>query len=192
MITPLSFKGERMNIAVYCAASKSNCTAFDTKKEELGKWMAKHNHTLVYGGGNTGLMGVVATAVMNEGGEVIGVMPQFFVDREIAKQDITKLHIVDTMSQRKNQIIALSEVYIALPGGPGTLEEISEVVSWVRVGQTNGICIFYNMEGYYDHLEAFFDIMVEKNLLSKEDRRQIHFAKTLAEIEELIEAHKKR
>ena len=77
-------------------------------------------------------------------------------------------------------------MYIALPGGPGTLEEISEVVSWVRVGQTNGICIFYNMEGYYDHLEAFFDIMVEKNLLSKEDRRQIHFVKTLAEIEVII------
>ena len=76
-----------MNIAVYCAASQSNCPAFDTKTEELGKWMAKHNHTLVYGGGNTGLMGVVATAVMNAGGKVIGVMPQFFVDREIAKQD---------------------------------------------------------------------------------------------------------
>ena len=176
-----------MNIAVYCAASQSNCPAFDTKTEELGKWMAKHNHTLVYGGGNTGLMGVVATAVMNAGGKVIGVMPQFFVDREIAKQDITKLHIVDTMSERKNQMIALSEVYIALPGGPGTLEEIAEVVSWVRVGQTNGICIFYNMEGYYDHLEAFFDKMVETNLLSEEDRSQIHFAKTLAEIEAIIE-----
>ena len=186
MITSLSFKGERMNIAVYCAASQSNCPAFDTKTEELGKWMAKHHHTLVYGGGNTGLMGVVATAVMNEGGEVIGVMPQFFVDREIAKQDITKLHIVDTMSERKNQMIALSEVYIALPGGPGTLEEIAEVVSWVRVGQTNGICIFYNMEGYYDHLEAFFDKMVETNLLSKEDRSQIHFAKSLSEIEAII------
>jgi len=175
-----------MNIAVYCAASQSNSPAFDTKTEELGKWMAKHNHTLVYGGGNTGLMGVVATAVMNEGGEVIGVMPQFFVDREIAKQDITKLHIVDTMSERKNHMITLSEVYIALPGGPGTLEEIAEVVSWVRVGQTNGICIFYNMEGYYEHLEAFFDKMVETNLLSEEDRSQIHFAKTLAEIEAII------
>ena len=167
-----------MNIAVYCAASQSNCPAFDMKTEELGKWMAKHNHTLVYGG---------ATAVMKEGGKVIGVMPQFFVDREIAKQDITKLHIVETMSERKNQMIALSEVYIALPGGPGTLEEIAEVVSWVRVGQTNGICIFYNMEGYYDHLEAFFDKMVETNLLSIDDRSQIHFGKTLVEIEAIIE-----
>ena len=181
-----------MNIAVYCAASKSNCPEFAKKTEELGKWMAQNHHTLVYGGGNTGLMGVVATAVMNEDGEVIGVMPQFFVDREIAKQDITKLHIVDTMSERKNQMIALSEVFIALPGGPGTLEEIAEVVSWVRVGQTNGICIFYNMEGYYDHLEAFFDKMVEANLLSEEDRSQIHFAKSLSEIATLIEAYKKR
>ena len=136
-----------MNIAVYCAASQSNCLTFDDRTEELGNWIAKKNHTLVYGGGNTGLMGVIATSVMESGGQVIGVMPQFFVDREIAKEDITKLHIVETMSERKNKMIKLSEVYIALPGGPGTLEEIAEVVSWVRVGQTNGICIFYNMKG---------------------------------------------
>ena len=181
-----------MNIAVYCAASQSNGSTFDERAEELGKWMAQKNHTLVYGGGNTGLMGVVATSVMKSGGEVIGVMPQFFVEREIAKKDITKLHIVETMSERKNKMIELSEVYIALPGGPGTLEEIAEVVSWVRVGQTNGICIFYNMEGYYDHLEAFFSHMVTTNLLSQEDRKQIYFVKSLEEIEKLIENYEKR
>ena len=181
-----------MNIAVYCAASQSNVSTFYERTEELGNWIAKKNHTLVYGGGNTGLMGVVASAVMQTGGEVIGVMPQFFVDREIAKKDISKLHIVETMSERKNKMIELSEAYIALPGGPGTLEEIAEVVSWVRVGQTNGICIFYNMEGYYNHLEAFFNHMVMTNLLSKEDRGQIHFAKSLEEIEKLIENYEKR
>ena len=180
-----------MNIAVYCAASQSSLS-FDEKTEELGNWIAKKNHTLIYGGGNTGLMGVVASAVMQTGGEVIGVMPQFFVEREIAKKDITKLHIVETMSERKNKMIELSEVYIALPGGPGTLEEIAEVVSWVRVGQTNGICIFYNMQGYYDHLEAFFNHMVTTKLLSKEDRNQIHFVKSLEEIEKLIENYEKR
>ena len=180
-----------MNIAVYCAASQSSLI-FAEKTEELGLWIANMNHTLVYGGGNTGLMGIVATAVMQTGGQVIGVMPQFFVDREIAKKDITKLHIVETMSERKNKMIELSEVYIALPGGPGTLEEIAEVVSWVRVGQTNGICIFYNMEGYYDHLEAFFNHMVTTNLLSQEDRNQIYFAKSLQEIKTLIENYEKR
>ena len=181
-----------MNIAVYCAASQSNVSTFYERTEELGNWIAKKSHTLVYGGGNTGLMGVVATSVMKSGGEVIGVMPQFFVEREIAKKDITKLHIVETMSERKNKMIELSEVYIALPGGPGTLEEIAEVVSWVRVGQTNGICIFYNMEGYYDHLEAFFNHMVTTKLLSKEDRNQIHFVKSLEEIEKLIKNYEKR
>ena len=181
-----------MNIAVYCAASQSNCSTFDERTEELGKWMAQKNHTLVYGGGNTGLMGIVATAVMQTGGQVIGVMPQFFVDREIAKKDITKLDIVETMSERKNKMIELSEAYIALPGGPGTLEEIAEVVSWVRVGQTNGICIFYNMEGYYNHLEAFFNHMVTTNLLSQEDRNQIYFVTNLEEIEKLIENYEKR
>lgn len=181
-----------MNIAVYCAASQSNDSTFAESTEELGNWIAKKNHTLIYGGGNTGLMGVVATSVIKSGGEVIGVMPQFFVEREIAKKDITKLHIVETMSERKNKMIELSEVYIALPGGPGTLEEIAEVVSWVRVGQTNGICIFYNMQGYYDHLEAFFNHMVTTKLLSKEDRNQIHFVKSLEEIEKLIENYEKR
>ena len=181
-----------MNIAVYCAASQSNDLTFDERTEELGNWIAKKNHTLVYGGGNTGLMGMIATSVMKSGGEVIGVMPQFFVEREIAKKDITKLHIVETMSQRKNKMIELSEVYIALLGGPGTLEEIAEVVSWVRVGQTNGICIFYNMEGYYDNLEAFFNHMVTTNLLSKKDRKQIYFVKSLEEIEKLIENYEKR
>ena len=180
-----------MNIAVYCAASQSSLS-FAEKTGELGLWIANMNHTLVYGGGNTGLMGVVASAVMQTGGEVIGIMPKFFVEREIAKKDITKLHIVETMSERKNKMIELSEVYIALPGGPGTLEEIAEVVSWVRVGQTNGICIFYNMEGYYDHLEAFFNHMVTTNLLSKEDRDQIYFVKSLEEIEKLIENYEKR
>lgn len=181
-----------MNIAVYCAASQSNVSTFDERTEELGKWMAQKNHTLVYGGGNTGLMGIVATAVMQTGGQVIGVMPQFLVDREIVKKDITKLHIVETMSERKHKMIELSEAYIALPGGPVTLEEISEVVSWVRVGQTNGICIFYNMEGYYDHLEAFFNQMVTTKLLSQEDRNQIYFVKSLEEIEKLIENYEKR
>ncbi len=181
-----------MNIAVYCAASQSNVSTFDERTEELGDWIAKKNHILIYGGGNTGLMDIIATSVMKSGGEVIGVIPQFFVDREIAKKDITKLHIVETMSERKNKMIELSEAYIALPGGPGTLEEIAEVVSWVRVGQTNGICIFYNMEGYYDHLEAFFNHMVTINLLSKEDRGQIHFVKSLQEIEKLVENYEKR
>ena len=181
-----------MNIAVYCAASQSNDSTFDERTEELGSWIAKKNHTLVYGGGNTGLMGVVATSVIKSAGEVIGVMPQFFVEREIAKKDITKLYIVENMSERKNKMIELSEAYIALPGGPGTLEEIAEVVSWVRVGQTNGICIFYNIEGYYDHLEAFFNHMVTTKLLSKEDRGQIHFVKSLQEIEKLIENYEKR
>lgn len=93
-------------------------------------------------------------------------MPQFLVNREIAKQVITKLDIVETMSERKNKMIEFSKAYIALPGGPGTLEEIAEVVSWVRVGQMNGIFIFYNMKGYYDHLEAFLNHVVTTNLLS--------------------------
>ena len=181
-----------MKITVFCGANNGRNEAYKENAIELGKWIADNNHSLVYGGGKVGLMGIIADTVLENNSEVIGIMPQFLVDREISHTGITEFIIVDDMSVRKEKLVDLGDVFVALPGGPGTLEEIAEVVSWVRVGQTNGICIFYNMEGYYDHLEAFFNHMVTTNLLSKEDRNQIHFAKSLEEIEKLIENYEKR
>lgn len=108
----------------------------------LGEWIAKNNHTLVFGGGNAGLMGTIANTVIHNNGKTIGVMPTFLQQRELAHDKLDELIIVESMSERKEVILEKGDVCIALPGGPGTLEEITEVVSWSRVGQNKNPCIF--------------------------------------------------
>ena len=142
-----------MRITVFCGANNGKSELYKENAIELGKWIANKNHTLVYGGGKIGLMGVIADTVLENSGEVIGIMPQFLVDREISHKGITEFVIVDDMSERKTQLVDLGDAFIALPGGPGTLEEISQVISWVRVGKKDAPCILMNVNGYYDFLE---------------------------------------
>lgn len=175
-----------MKITVFCGANNGRNEAYKENAMEVGKWIATNNHTLVYGGGKIGLMGVIADTVLENRGEVIGIMPQFLVDREISHTGITEFIIVDDMSERKTKLVDLGDVFIALPGGPGTLEEISQVISWVRVGKKDAPCILMNVDGYYDFLEQYFDKMVEEGFLTKEDREQTLFAKNLVEMEEFI------
>ena len=175
-----------MRITVFCGANNGKSESYIKNATELGEWIADNNHTLVYGGGKIGLMGVIADTVLENRGEVIGIMPQFLVDREISHTGITEFIIVDDMSVRKAKLIDLGDVFIALPGGPGTLEEISQVISWVRVGKKDAPCILMNVDGYYDFLEQYFDKMVEEGFLTKEDREKTLFAKNLVEMEEFI------
>ena len=114
-----------MKITVFCGANNGGNEAYKENAIELGKWIADNNHTLVYGGGKVGLMGVIADTVLENNSEVIGIMPQFLVDREISHTGITEFIIVDDMSIRKDKLVDLGDVFVALPGGPGTLEEIS-------------------------------------------------------------------
>ena len=158
---------------------------------EVGKWIATNNHTLVYGGGKVGLMGIIADTVLEKNSEVIGIMPQFLVDREISHTGITEFIIVDDMSERKTKLVDLGDVFIALPGGPGTLEEISQVISWVRVGKKDTPCILMNVDGYYDFLEQYFDKMVKEGFLTKEDRARTLFAKSVSEMGEFIDNYNK-
>ncbi|WP_152656650.1 TIGR00730 family Rossman fold protein [Oceanobacillus sp. CFH 90083] len=175
-----------MHIAIYCGASLGIDPAYQEAAKRVGKWIAEKRNTLVYGGGKAGLMGVVADEVLANQGEVIGVIPEFLVERELSHPHLTTLEIVDSMTVRKNKMIALGDCYIALPGGPGTLEEITEVVSWARVGQNNNPCILFNQNGYYDSLARFYDDMVENGFLSKQDRERILFSDSLEEIEAFI------
>ncbi|WP_414046698.1 TIGR00730 family Rossman fold protein [Macrococcus equi] len=175
-----------MKIIVYCGASTGNETVFNDNAIELGKWIAENNHALVYGGGHVGLMGTIANTVLENGGEVIGVMPKFLADREISHPGLTELVIVDNMSERKNKILSLGDVCVALPGGPGTLEEIAEVISWSRIGQNDRPCILYNKSGYYDLLAGFFDNMVDKGFLTADDRERIAFVDSIEQIESVI------
>ena len=180
-----------MKITVFCGANNGRNEAYKENAMEVGKWIATNNHTLVYGGGKVGLMGIIADTVLEKNSEVIGIMPQFLVDREISHTGITEFIIVDDMSIRKEKLIGLGDVFVALPGGPGTLEEISQVISWVRVGKKDAPCILMNVDGYYDFLEQYFDKMVKEGFLTKEDRARILFAKSVSEMEEFIDNYNK-
>lgn len=176
-------------MAVYCGASLGNKTIYQEQTKELGQWMSQNGYDLVYGGGNVGLMGILADTVIEKGGKVIGIMPSFLLERELAHQHITEMHEVRDMHERKRKMIDLADCYLALPGGPGTLEEISEVVSWGRVGEHQNPCIFFNVDGYYDLLADFFDKMAADGFLTQTDREKIFFSDSLEEIQQFIDTY---
>lgn len=178
-----------MNITIYCGANIGNKDVYSQKAKEVAQWIANNHYTLVYGGGNVGLMGIVSNEVLANGGKVIGVIPKFLVDRELANPQVTELIVVESMPERKQCMIDKGNVFIALPGGPGTLEEIAEVISWARIGQNDKPCILFNVDGYYNSLEKMYDDMVTNGFLSKADRNKVLFSDNVKEIEEFIAAY---
>ena len=176
-----------MNISVYCGASLGNNELYVKAAKSLGKWIAEKGHTLVYGGGKVGLMGAIADEVLLHNGKVIGIIPTFLVEKEISHPNLTSLEVVHSMSERKNKMIELGNCFIALPGGPGTLEEISEVISWARIGQHQNPCILFNAGGYYDKLKEFYDEMVTNGFLTEADKKAMLFSNSFIEIEQYIE-----
>ena len=158
------------SICVFCGSSPGNDPAYAEAAQRLGRILAESDTTLVYGGGHVGLMGVVADAALGAGGEVIGVMPRSLVDREIGHKGLTKLHVVGSMHERKSLMSELSDGFVALPGGNGTLEEFFEVLTWAQLGEHYKPCGLLNVAGYYDPLLKVFDQMVEKDFLKKEHR----------------------
>ncbi|WP_073504839.1 TIGR00730 family Rossman fold protein [Staphylococcus succinus] len=179
-----------MNIIVYCGASKGNKEEYQNSAIQLGEWIAKNNHSLVFGGGNAGLMGILANTVIHNNGKTIGVMPTFLQERELAHDNLDELIIVESMSERKETILEKGDVCIALPVGPGTLEEITEVVSWTRVGQNDNPCIFFNTNHYYTLIQQFYDQMVSNGFLTQADRDKILFSNSFEEIEDFIKNYK--
>lgn len=175
-----------MNITVYCGASTGSEPIYKQKASELGEWMAAHGITLVYGGGRTGLMGKLANAVLANGGKVIGVIPEFLKTAEEVHTGLTKLITVETMSQRKEIMLNLGDAFIALPGGAGTLEEISEAISAARLGRHAKPCMLYNIRGCYDHLEKLFDHMVKAGFLNQAGREKANFVTSIGAIEKIL------
>jgi hypothetical protein len=161
------------SICVFCGSSPGNDPAYAEAAQRLGRILAESDTTLVYGGGHVGLMGVVADAALEAGGEVIGVMPRSLVDREIGHTGLTKLHVVRSMHERKALMSELSDGFIALPGGNGTLEEFFEVLTWAQLGEHGKPCGLLNVAGYYDPLLKVFDQMVEKNFLGGAHRELV-------------------
>ena len=175
-----------MNITVYLGASQGNDPALGRAVEELGRWIGESGHRLIYGGSKSGLMGVLADCVLNAGGEVIGVEPEFFMEQAVQHTGLTRLIVTKDMSERKAKMIELGQAFVAFPGGTGTLEEISEIMSKVSLGQLDAPCILYNLDGYYDSLRALLDHMIEKGLSTRERQAGIRFARDLKEIQEIL------
>ena len=175
-----------MNITVYLGANKGKDDSLSRAAEELGKWIGENGHTLVYGGSESGLMGVLAKSVLRSGGKVIGVEPQFFIDEGYQFDGLTQLIVTADMSERKKKMIELGDAFIAFPGGTGTLEEISEVMSKVSLKQLTAPCIFYNLNAYYDDLQKQLRHMIDEGLSSENRQQGISFASDLEEIKQII------
>ncbi len=175
-----------MNITVYLGSFSGNDTSFSNSVKELGTWIGKNNNTLVYGGSKNGLMGDIAESVLNAGGKAIGVEPQFFIDEGFLYDDLTELIVTNDMSERKAIMIEKGDAFIAFPGGTGTLEEISEVMSKVSLKHIDAPCILYNLNGYYNGLKELLNHMIEMGLSSKERQKGIYFAENLEEIKNIL------
>jgi uncharacterized protein (TIGR00730 family) len=157
-------------LCVFCGSATGNRPAYHKAAEQLGHLLVEHGIELVYGGGNIGLMGILADIVLARGGRVTGVIPDSLMVREVGHRGLTELRIVHSMHERKALMSDLSDGFIALPGGFGTLEEFCEVVTWSQLGLQSKPCGLLNVEKYYHPLLELFDQAVREGFLSKENR----------------------
>ncbi len=157
-----------MTFTVFCGSSVGNNIEYENATKSLGKYLALNNIGVVYGGGNVGLMGVLANSVLENDGKVHGVIPEKLQEKELAHNSLTNLDVVTTMHERKARMASLGDAFIALPGGIGTLEEIFEVWTWAQLGFHNKPCAFYNVNGFYDNLIKMINSMSEQGFVKKE------------------------
>jgi uncharacterized protein (TIGR00730 family) len=163
-------------VCVFCGSSPGANSQYATLAKGLGGALARRGLGLVYGGGNVGLMGILADAVLSDGGHVTGVIPQSLVDLEVAHAGLPDLRVVNSMHERKALMADLADGFIALPGGIGTLEEFCEILTWAQLGLHQKPCGLINTAGYFDHLLAFLDHAVSERFL-----RHTHRGMVLAE-----------
>ena len=161
------------SLCVYCGSNSGTRPAYAEAAVALGTRMARDGIRLVYGGGNIGLMGLVADAVLSAGGEVVGVIPKQLVDMEVAHLGLSRLEVVDSMHARKSRMFDLADAFVALPGGFGTLEEIVEMLTWRQLGIGDKPCAILDVEGYYQPLIAMMDRMVEERFLHPGQREDL-------------------
>ena len=174
-------------ICVFCGSSPGSRAEYRAATVALGTELVRRNIGLVYGGGNLGLMGVLADAVLNAGGEAAGVIPEHLMAREVGHNGLTKLHVVRSMHERKALMADLSDAFIALPGGFGTLEEFCEVLTWAQLGLHVKPCGILNAVGYYSTLLAMFDHAVEERFLNVANRRMVLARESVPELLRALE-----
>lgn len=161
------------SICVFCGANAGNQAVFETTAIALGKLLAKNNQKLVFGAGNIGLMGIIADAVLAEDGYAIGVIPSFLKEKEVCHMGLSELYVTETMHERKAKLASISDGFIAMPGGFGTLEELSEILTWAQLGLHGKPIGLLNIAGYYDPLIAFMDHMVENGFVKPHNRETV-------------------
>ncbi|MHA6531396.1 LOG family protein [Paenibacillus sp. BAC0078] len=161
------------SIAVFCGSRDGASLVYKESAHALGKVLAEHGITLIYGGATVGLMGEVADAALEAGGSVIGVLPHFLKRREIEHKQLTELIMVDSMHERKLKMSELAEGFIALPGGPGTMEEYFEIFTWAQLGLHQKPCGIINVEHYYDPLIALLDQITREQFMPEKHRSMV-------------------
>lgn len=174
-------------ICVFCGASDGAKPVYKETAVKLGQLLAERQIELVYGGGNLGLMGIVADATLQAGGRVLGVSVRALVDREQAHTELNELFVVNTLHERKMMMSTLADGFVALPGGFGTLEEFIEILTWGQLGFHQKPSGLLNVDGYYDGLLSFFDYQVENGFIRREYRKLVLTAETPEAMLEVME-----
>ena len=179
----------RFSVCVFCGSKIGHDPEFSTAAAVLGTDLARHGIRLVYGGGNIGVMGVVADAALAAGGQVIGVIPAALLARELGHAGITDLQVVDTMHTRKARMADQSDAFVALPGGLGTFEELFEILTWGQLRlHSKPVCIL-NVKGYYDSLLTFLDQTVAAGFVSPQHRELLHVFESAPAVVDWMAAH---
>jgi uncharacterized protein (TIGR00730 family) len=174
-----------MRLCIFSGSNSGNRPAYLDAARQLGAGLAKAGIGVVYGGASVGLMGAMANAALEQGGEVIGIIPQSLVDKEISHTGLADLRIVGSMHERKAMMSQLSDGFVALPGGLGTLEELFEVWTWAQLGHHQKPCAVLNVEGFYQGLLSFLDQVVDEAFIKKQHRDMLVVA---SGVEELLAA----
>ena len=161
------------SVCVFCGGNPGARPSYRTAAERLGEALAARGLTLVYGGASVGLMGAVADAALARGGRVVGVLPEFMTAREVGHEGLTELLLVGSMHERKAEMAARADAFVALPGGYGTLDELFEVLTWAQLGLHHKPCALLDVDGYYAPLVAFLDRAAAEGLLRPEHRAML-------------------
>lgn len=176
-------------LCVFCGSSMGGKSIYAEAAQQMGQLLVERNITLVYGGGNVGLMGTIATAVMESGGKAVGVLPQALVRKESGHLDLTELYIVNSMHERKMMMATLSDGFVAMPGGFGTMEEIMEVITWSQLGFHDKPTAFLNVDGYYDKLLEFVEYMIGQGFIRDHLRQLVLSADTPEAMLDVLDAY---
>lgn len=181
-------KKEIKNITVYCGSQYGLNPAHAAFTGMLVEFLAKNGFHIIYGGGSTGLMGLIADTAISAEGQITGIIPHIFIEKEQAHRGITKLIEVDTMDERKEKLIHMADAFIILPGGIGTLEELSDTLSHMTIYRENRCppIIIANIDNFYDPLKALFQYWTDEEFISKQALQSVHFISTVKEIKEIL------